>query len=396
MKKKFNRSEILKSSGNCYKFSKSVSYETRVGGTATIGRDYKQIRRLFLGDANKPLIAIGTLISLLCNSAKVKESLLQTLPVFRLIKVFSLLTVLSVGTLSESSAKVIASGDDCGEDCHWVLDDKGNMQITGSGAMYNYPMTLDPGPWKWYNESPWKSYAEDITSVDIQGISYIGDGAFGGTLNNLTHVNIGNTITHIGAQAFDTANLSSVKLPDSLEVIDSWAFSGNLNMSSIEIPDSVTSIGSGAFWSSSPTSITIPDSTEINGNFNFGANLANTKITCRGSKESCTDLYNKLKHYCVDTGGTGCDVESDFINLSNNFNLADETNCDTANYYWNGKICIREENPQNRECVGGYVMLKEKCVDPLKRFAKKHYTPAEANEWLHDGNDNFVIITFKK
>ena len=29
-------------------------------------------------------------------------------------------------------------------------------------------------------------------------------------------------------------------------------------------------------------------------------------------------------------------------------------------------------------------------------LAKKHYTPAEANQWLHDGNDNFVIITLKK
>ena len=73
MKKFFNRLQTLKSSEDCNKCSKSVSYETLVGGTATIGTGYKQIRRLFLSSAVKPLTAGGTLTSLLCNSVKVAE-----------------------------------------------------------------------------------------------------------------------------------------------------------------------------------------------------------------------------------------------------------------------------------------------------------------------------------
>ena len=47
--------------------------------------------------------------------------------------------------------------------------------------------------------------------------------------------------------------------------------------------------------------------------------------------------------------------------------------------------CLKQGNVvYNNECVAEYP------------FAKKRWTPAEANEWLHDGNDNFVIITFKK
>ena len=75
MKKFFNNVQMLETSEVCNKFSKSVSYETLVGGTTTTGREYKQTRRLSKGSADKPLSAVGTLTSLLCNSAKVVEKL---------------------------------------------------------------------------------------------------------------------------------------------------------------------------------------------------------------------------------------------------------------------------------------------------------------------------------
>ena len=43
----------------------------------------------------------------------------------------------------------------------------------------------------------------------------------------------------------------------------------------------------------------------------------------------------------------------------------------------------------------GKIEWDKACVDEYP-FAKKRWTPAEANEWLHDGNDNFVVLTFKK
>ena len=71
----FDSVQTLKSSEDCGKFSKSVSYETLVGGTTTTGTEKKQTRRVFLSSADKPLSAVGTLTSLLCNSAKVMEKL---------------------------------------------------------------------------------------------------------------------------------------------------------------------------------------------------------------------------------------------------------------------------------------------------------------------------------
>ena len=68
---------MLETSEVYNKYSKSVSYETLVGGTATIGTEIKQTRQLSKGSAIKPLSAVGTLTSLLCNSAKVMEKLLR-------------------------------------------------------------------------------------------------------------------------------------------------------------------------------------------------------------------------------------------------------------------------------------------------------------------------------
>ena len=73
----FNSVQTHGTSEKCNKYSKSVSYETLVGGTATTGRGIKQTRRLSKGSAIKPLTAVGTLTSLLCNSAKVMEKLLR-------------------------------------------------------------------------------------------------------------------------------------------------------------------------------------------------------------------------------------------------------------------------------------------------------------------------------
>ena len=72
----FDSVPMLETSEVCNKYSKSVSYETLVGGTTTTGRGIKQTWRLFNNSADKPLSAVGTLTSLLCNSAKVVEKLL--------------------------------------------------------------------------------------------------------------------------------------------------------------------------------------------------------------------------------------------------------------------------------------------------------------------------------
>ena len=45
-------------------------------------------------------------------------------------------------------------------------------------------------------------------------------------------------------------------------------------------------------------------------------------------------------------------------------------------------------------CPDEQVLYKGECLDEYP-FAKKHYTPAEANKWLKD-DDNTITLLFKK
>ena len=78
-----------------------------------------------------------------------------------------------------------------------------------------------------------------------------------------------------------------------------------------------------------------------------------------------------------------------------------ETQCNgSGSYYFTGSSCEhRPTDGTDITCeheLSGYVKVGNYCVSPENSYAKKHYTPAEAAQWLHDGNDNFVVITFKK
>ena len=85
--------------------------------------------------------------------------------------------------------------------------------------------------------------------------------------NNATSVTLPNTVTSIGAYAFDYNDITTnVTLPNSLISIGTAAFA-NCILTSINIPGSVTSIGGGAFFDCFKLSnITIPGSvTNIGG-----------------------------------------------------------------------------------------------------------------------------------
>ena len=68
---------------------------------------------------------------------------------------------------------------------------------------------------------------------------------------------------------------------------------------------------------------------------------------------------------------------------------------ENVSYYHTGTECAELPESGNITCASGYADYNGNCYAQLP-FSKKRWTPAEANEWLHDGNDNFVVITFKK
>ena len=212
-------------------------------------------------------------------------------------------------TASAADGNVVASGycgkNGSGQDVEWELTENGTlsdgvtpaykMTITGSGEMADYDF---------FNQYPWNSYVQHITSVDIAyGVTSIGAGAFFScselksvnipnsvksigrsafySCSALTSVTIPNSVTSIGESAFYCcSSLTSVTIPDSVESIGGAAFLGCKNLESVTIPNSVTSIGGAAFYKcSSLTSVTIPDSVTSIGVKSFYKCSALTSVT---------------------------------------------------------------------------------------------------------------------
>jgi hypothetical protein len=85
---------------------------------------------------------------------------------------------------------------------------------------------------------------------------------------NLTSVNIPNTVITIGNRAFKNNKLKSVTIPDNVTTIGTAAFQGN-KLESINIPRSVRTIGLAAFASNKLISVIIPNTIETIGDSAF-------------------------------------------------------------------------------------------------------------------------------
>ena len=161
--------------------------------------------------------------------------------------------------------------------------------------------------------------SKQLISVVIPNtVTSIGRRAFSN--NKLTTVTIPNSVISIGEGTFEYNNLTSVTIPDSVISIGEGTFEYN-NLTSVTIPDSVTSIGSYAFFKNQLTSITIPSSvTSIeNGAFEYN-NL--TSVTIPNSVTSIgSDAFS---HNQLTSATIPNSVTSIGLSAFNNNQLPDE------------------------------------------------------------------------
>ena len=87
----------------------------------------------------------------------------------------------------------------------------------------------------------------------------------------LKSVILPNKLQRIGIYAFSGNQLRSVTIPNSVTTIGNYAFESN-QLTSVVISDSVTTIGEGAFYSNQLTSVTIPDSVTTIEGYAFNKN----------------------------------------------------------------------------------------------------------------------------
>lgn len=118
----------------------------------------------------------------------------------------------------------------------------------------------------------------DIPSV-VAGVpvTTIGQSAFYN--NQLSAVDIPNSVTSIDIGAFAYNKLTSLSLPSGIDTVSDYAFETNL-LSNVHIPESVTTIGKSAFSSNRLTQIIIPNSVDTIGWYAFYANqLESVKLS---------------------------------------------------------------------------------------------------------------------
>ena len=161
---------------------------------------------------------------------------------------------------------------------------------------------------------------------------------------NLETVGFSEGLTRIGYRAFRNTNLTEAILPDSVERIDSEAFSVCMDLAYVELSDSLNHLGKGAFQNCSVlTSITIPEGvteipdsafaacrelTEVNlpsaltriGRYAFRSCTALTEITLPGSLEYIDERALPTRKYLTTIYAPAGSVGADFA-WENDYNL---------------------------------------------------------------------------
>ena len=128
----------------------------------------------------------------------------------------------------------------------WVLGEDGTLTISGTSAMCD-------------EEMPWWEFESQIKRVVIEsGVTTVGSNAFN-NCDNLTAVELPDTLTAIGDYAFAWSNVAEITIPDGVVTIGASAF-WRTALADVVIPDSVTTIGAGAFWETKLVDVVIPDS----------------------------------------------------------------------------------------------------------------------------------------
>ena len=116
----------------------------------------------------------------------------------------------------------------------------------------------------------------------------------------LTSITIPNSVTSIGAGAFQDNSLTSITIPSLVTSIGASAFQSN-SLTSITLPDSVTSVGTNAFRSNSISLLTVWNSATAFSTSISGVLYENPGGIIRGwSGSTAQTLADSYAHYTFD------------------------------------------------------------------------------------------------
>ena len=144
----------------------------------------------------------------------------------------------------------------------------------------------------------------DLTSVVLpDGLEVIREHTFSN--NKLTTIAIPNSVTSIGESAFLSNQLTNVTIGNGVTSIGESAFSGN-QLTNVTIGNSVTSIGNRAFSDNQLTSVTIPNSVTSIGSEAFFDNKLTSVTIGNGVTSIGSEAFsnNQLTNVTIGNGVT--------------------------------------------------------------------------------------------
>ena len=143
---------------------------------------------------------------------------------------------------SAESSKPVAEGS-CGDGLTWSISGAGVLTIQGSGTITG---------------TPWEKLADRVTAIDLQAsVPTIPPYCFT-RFTSLTSVTLPEGLQIFGSYSFYCCvSLTTVTIPDGVFYIGNCAFGNCSSLSSVSIPESVTSIRNGAFSGCALTSVTL-------------------------------------------------------------------------------------------------------------------------------------------
>ena len=143
---------------------------------------------------------------------------------------------------SAESSKPVAEGS-CGDGLTWSISGAGVLTIQGSGTITG---------------TPWEKLADRVTAIDLQAsVPTIPPYCFT-RFTSLTSVTLPEGLQIFGSYSFYCCvSLTTVTIPDGVFYIGNRAFGNCCSLSSVSIPESVTSIRNGAFSGCALTSVTL-------------------------------------------------------------------------------------------------------------------------------------------